>query len=311
LSVAMGVPGKGFWTGTAGPSGTQVPLSASTPFHALSLGKIFSSTIVLKLAEEGLLQLDGTIEKWFPGCPRADEITINHLLGHTSGIQTYEALHEFRLRDQNRFTQQQLVEMAFEYPIREKPGTIFSYSNTGYVMLGMIAGKVLGKTWPEICHHYLIQPLALKNTRATILQNLDMAAVKGYEGDQLSEQNEWPLTYAAAPLISTPTDLLLLYDFILNGSLLNNTSLSCMFASMNIWLKAPNAYYGKGIYVFQGLPAGSYLGHSGAYGPFRTCLYYNIENKLYISVFSNSNASEIETAMFYLSEKMVELLANR
>lgn len=310
LSIAIGVPDKGFWKASIGESGTKVPLNTETKFHALSLGKIFTSALILKLAEDGYLNLNDTIIRWFPDCPRANEITIDHLLCHTSGIQTYEALYEFVLNDKNSFSEEELIDMAFKYDIPDVPDSYFSYSNTGYVMLGIIISQVTGITLNENFIGYFIKPLGLKNTVFCDGENLNMVNIRGFTGEKVTKNNRWPLTYATGPLISTPTDIIILYNYLLSGQFLSKSSMDRMFAEMNIWKYYPDTYYGKGIFVIKDLPSGNYLGHSGGYANFRTCVFYNIENSVFVSIFSNSDAFEIEPAMFSMSEKIVKLVVS-
>jgi D-alanyl-D-alanine carboxypeptidase len=306
LSIAIGIPGIGFWQSAIGESGTTTPLSVNTRFHALSLGKVFTSALVLKLIENGILHMNDTIYKWFPECPRAKEITICNLLNHTSGIQTYEALYEFAL-ESKLLSQEELIQMAFQYPIKDKPNTFYSYSNTGYVMLGIIMEKETGMSLEQLVETNYISPLKLKNTRVATMNNLDMLDIRGYDHTTVSTNTKWPLPYAAGPIITTPTDALLMYNYIFRGDFLSDESIGNMVSEMNIWLNKPNAYYGKGISVFKDLPSGNYLGHTGGDQSFRTCIYYNIENNIFVSIFSNSNAYEVETAMFYMTEKLIKL----
>ena len=308
LSVAIGIPQKGFWKSTIGDSGKKIPLSTETKFHSLSLDKIFTSDLILKLVENGYLKMNDTINKWFPDCPRANEITINHLLSHTSGIQTYEALYEFVLNDKNNYTEEELLEMAFKYNIPDLPNSFVSYSNTGYIMLGVIASKVTGKSLNENFFNFVINPLGLKNTVFCSKENLSMENIRGYSGNDISEIKQWPLTYATGPLISTPTDIVIIYNYLLSGQFLSKESLNLMLSEMNIWKYDPNTYYGKGIYIIKDLPSGNYLGHSGGHGNFRTCVFYNIEKRIFVSIFSNTNTLEIEPAMFYICEKINNLI---
>ena len=308
LSIAIGIPQKGFWKSTIGESGTEMPLSTESRFHALSLGKIFSSALILKLVENGYLKMSDTINKWFPDCPRANEITITHLLSHISGIQSYEALYEFVLNDKNNYTEEEMLEMAFRYNIPDVPNSFISYTNTGYIMLGVIVSKVTGNSLKENFLDYFINPLGLKNTVFCDKENLTMENIRGYNGSEISDSKQWPLTYAAGPLISTPTDIIILYNYLLSGQFLSKESMNFMLSEMNIWKYDPNTYYGKGIYIIKDLPSGNYLGHSGGHENFRTCVFYNIEKRVFFSIFSNTNAFEIEPAMFYISDKINNLI---
>lgn len=308
LSIAIGIPGCGFWKSTIGESGTELPLTTETQFHALSLGKIFTSALILKLMENGYLDIHDTISKWFPDCPRADEITINHLLGHTSGIQTYNTLYEFVTHDRNSYKEEEMLDMAFQYKIDRIPNTYISYTNTGYIMLGLIIEQVTGKSLEACYNEYLIRPLGLKNTLYCDQDNLMMGNLRGFDGNAISDVNQWPLTYATGPFISTPTDIIILFNYLLSGKFLGETYMDLMVSEMNIWKYAPNTYYGKGIYVIKDLPSGNYLGHGGGHGNFRTCVFYNTQKKIFVSLFSNTNASEVEPAMFYMSEQVIKLL---
>lgn len=307
LSVAVGIPDEGFWKSVIGESGTESSLSTNTKFHSLSLGKIFTSALTLKLIEQGFLNINDTVKKWFPDCPRSDEITINHLLSHSSGIQTYDALYEYVLNNGENFTENDLLDIAFQYDISDPPGSFISYTNTGYTMLGLIISKVTGKSLKDNFCDYFINPLKLKNTFYCDKEVLTMNGIKGFKGDEISEKTRWPLTYAAAPFISTPTDITIIYNYLLSGRFLENTSMNLFFSEMNIWKNDPDTYYGKGIYTITGLPSGRYLGHAGGWNSFSTCIFYNIEKKISISIFSNTNAA-VEPAMFFLCEKIMKLL---
>ena len=81
-----------------------------------------------------------------------------------------------------------------------------------------------------------------------------------------------------------------------------------MVTDMNIWMKSPDTYYGKGIYIIKDLPIGDYLGHAGGDANFRTCVFYNPQNKIYVAIFSNTKSSPIEPVMFYMTEKLTKIL---
>lgn len=308
LSMAIGVPQKGFWKYAFGESGTEYSLQTNTKFHSNSLSKMFTAALVLKFIEERRININDTIEKWFPDCPRAKEITIKHLLCNTSGLQTFEALYEFRLFNKNNFSEQDLLSMSFQYPIKNAPDTYFSYTNSGYIMLGCILQQVSNHSLSQIFDEYFILPLKLKNTIICTKDNLDMGIVRGYDENKLSSDNQWPLTYGAGPLISTPTDIVLMYQYLLSGFYSSSESLKLMLTNMNIWMKSPDTYYGKGIYIIKDLPIGDYIGHTGGDTNFRTCVFFNPQNRIFISIFSNTNTTSIEPAMFYMTEKLTKYL---
>lgn len=308
LSFAIGIPQKGFWASAIGESGTATRLDPQTKFHSLSIGKIFTAALAIKFIEQQKINIDDKINRWFPECPRANEISIKHLLCHTSGIQTYEALYEFEKSNSNSFSEQDLLSMSYQYPIKKNPDTYLSYTNTGYIMLGCILQQVSNKNLSQLFNEYFISPLKLKNTTICTKEGLDMGIVRGYDDKVLNDVSQWPLTYGAGPVISTPTEITLMYNYLLSTFFSSKESLKLMLADMNIWMKSPDTYYGKGIYIIKDLPIGDYLGHAGGDKIFRTSLFYNPQNDIYISIFSNTNSSPIEPAFFYITEKLNQML---
>src|SRR5690349_16354599 len=120
----------------------QVPVKPETIFQSGSMGKQFTATAVMMLVEEGKLALDDKLNKYFPDAPEGwRNITIRHLLTHTSGMTDYPQGFDFR-RD---YTEDELYERAKAIPLAFPPGDKWSYSNLGYVMLGILIHKVSGK----------------------------------------------------------------------------------------------------------------------------------------------------------------------
>src|SRR5690349_20079161 len=117
----------------------QVAVKPETIFQSGSMGKQFTATAVMMLVEEGRLALDDKLNKYFPDAPEGwRNITIRHLLTHTSGMTDYPQGFDFR-RD---YTEDELYERAKAIPLAFPPGDKWSYSNLGYVMLGILIRKV-------------------------------------------------------------------------------------------------------------------------------------------------------------------------
>src|SRR5690242_11726102 len=117
----------------------QVPVKPETIFQSGSMGKQFTATAVMMLVEEGKLSLDDKITKFFPDAPEAwRNITIRHLLTHTSGMGDYP--DDFDLR--RDYTEDELVQRIKSVPLAFQPGEKWSYSNLAYVTLGVLIHKV-------------------------------------------------------------------------------------------------------------------------------------------------------------------------
>lgn len=176
---------QGRFTARAGVADLRTgrPVPPGAHFRAASITKTYVATVVLQLVGEGRLSLDDTVEKWLPGLVRGNgndgrDITIRHLLQHTSGLHDYlEEIPLLRSADLYRehrfdpYTPERLVALALDHEPDFQPGETYpdgtpkwNYSNTGYVLLGMIIKRVTGKDWRDEVGHRVIRPLRLRGT---------------------------------------------------------------------------------------------------------------------------------------------------
>ncbi len=136
--------------------------------HILRVGSItktFTAVLILKLAEEEALSLDDPLARWFPAFPNAGQITVRTLLNHRSGIP--EIIPNVLMRSMLPWTAwepQELAAIAAQNMPTFTPGSDFSYSNANYILLGLIAEKVTGRTAAQLLRERLIGPLGLRNT---------------------------------------------------------------------------------------------------------------------------------------------------
>ena len=116
----------------------QVPVKPETIFQSGSMGKQFTATAVMMLVEEGKIGLDDKLAKYFPDAPESwQKITVRHLLTHTAGMTDYPSDFDLR-RD---YTEEELLKTIKAIPLAFEPGDRWSYSNLGYVMLGILIHK--------------------------------------------------------------------------------------------------------------------------------------------------------------------------
>jgi len=124
----------------------QVAVKPETIFQSGSVGKQFTATAVMMLVEEGKIGLDDKINKYFTDAPAAwQNITVRHLLSHTSGTTDYPNDFDFR----KDYTEDELLKRAEAIPLGFQPGDKWSYSNMGYVVLGILIHKVSGKFYGD------------------------------------------------------------------------------------------------------------------------------------------------------------------
>jgi CubicO group peptidase (beta-lactamase class C family) len=179
----------------------QVPVKPETIFQSGSLGKQFTATAVMMLVEAGKLALDDPITRYFDAAPAGwRDITVRHLLTHTSGIKDWEGEKDIDYR--RDYSEEQLAKVAMGLPPDFRPGTQWSYSNTGYVLLGILIHKVSGQFYGDFLHDRVFEPLGM--TTARVINEADIVPNRaaGYQlvEDKLKNQ-DW-----VAPSVNTTAD---------------------------------------------------------------------------------------------------------
>ncbi len=178
----------------------RVPAADSTIYQSGSLGKQFTAAAVLTLAHEGKLGLDQPIRRYLPEGPAAWRgITVRHLLTHTSGIPDYtDSTVDYR-RD---YTEAQLVALAARLPLHFRPGATWSYSNTGYALLGFIVRRVSGTFYGDVLRERIFEPLGMRTARVISERDIVPNRAAGYELVEGGPKNqEW-----VSPTLNTTAD---------------------------------------------------------------------------------------------------------
>ena len=226
--------------GTSGyihPSGTE-RWSADTRSLIASVTKTFTAVLVMQLVEEGKLSLDDTVDKWFPGQPNGDKITVRMLLSHTSGLANYSEIFGM---DPEKWTREwmpeELIAVANEAgPVGVPGGKTAHYSNTNYIMLGRIIEKVTGNNWEHEIESRLIEPLEMKDTTFTKEDTWKGIVVPSYKKDTNGYLStfEFPwyphssTAWAAGGIVSTVSDLMTFASALFDNRLVSSETLSVM-----------------------------------------------------------------------------------
>lgn len=164
LSVAIVENGKIIKAKGYGYSNIEVksPATAETIYQSGSIGKQFTATLALILDEKGLIKLDDKISRYIKGTPPDwKDITIRHLLTHSSGLTRYQPEADLRLD----YADDYLIQKLMPYPLDFAPGTAFRYSNTGYQLLGFIMQKATGRPYGILLKDYIFNPLEMNTAR--------------------------------------------------------------------------------------------------------------------------------------------------
>jgi len=180
----------------------KIPVNPETIFQSGSIGKQFTATAILQLKKEGKLKLDDKISKYFVGTPATwQNITIRNLLTHTSGIPDIPE-DSTGIHLQNNYTEQDLLRLAMKLPLDFKTGEKWAYSNTGYILLGILIHQITGKFYGEILQEKIFAPLSMETIRIINEPDVIMNRSSGYE----LKNGEWKNQSWVAPSLNTTAD---------------------------------------------------------------------------------------------------------
>jgi Beta-lactamase class C and other penicillin binding proteins len=202
-------------------SKTQEPLSTDDLFDIGSITKNFTAVTMLLLQEEGKVNLDQTIDKWFPDFEKGDKITVRMLLNHTSGILEW-----------NEFDDLEGMVDKVNGKFNFEPGTDWSYSNTNFVIAGLIINKITGKDAVEVIREKILDPLGMTHTFMKNFEEypLDDKA-HGHTFDEYGNIVPYELNerfWTAGGIVSNVEDMFKYAYALFNGELLSEESMKEM-----------------------------------------------------------------------------------
>lgn len=273
LGVALQAKDKhGVWKATSGIGDvrTDKPRSAHDRYRVGSITKTFVSTVLLQLEAEGRLSLDDKVDKWLPGLVRGNghdgrKVTVRQLLNHTSGIfnvtaddgfgRTYFLKDGFFKHRYDTMSPERLVAIAMKHEPDFAPGTDWNYSNTNYVLAGMVIEKATGNPYGDEIRARVIEPLGLRSTLVPgTYPKVPKPSSRAY--GKLAETTTGPtydvtelnpsLAYSAGEMVSDSGDLNRFYAALLKGRLLPPKQLAEMKSTIKVD-EIPDAGYGLGL----------------------------------------------------------------
>lgn len=210
---------------------------SGTVYHIASVSKNFTAAAILKLEEKGLLSTKDLLSKYIPDFTRANEITIHHLLTHTSGIANVNDMKEYAEASRVSQTPESLIKLFKGSPLNFNPGDKYSYSNSNYNILAYIVEKVSGKTFGDFLEAELLKPSGMLNTAHHQKANLTIKnCAVGYQSDgnfglEKSDYLDWSSKTGNGSMYTTANDLLKWDRALANGKVLSKASLEQMYAN--------------------------------------------------------------------------------
>jgi D-alanyl-D-alanine carboxypeptidase len=248
------------------------PIRTSDQVRVGSITKSMVATVTLQMVGEGKLHLGDTVEHWLPGLvPGGDQITLRMLLNHTSGIYNYTNDPDYLptlVADPYRYwSPRELIAIATAHKPVFAPGTGWSYSNTDYILIGLILQKVTGSPIQTLLDRRVFKPLHLKNTFFATSGRFRGSYAHGYlppslSGDGYLDVSNWSPSsgWAAGAVVSNAPDLARFYTALMSGRLLKPWLLRQMTTTVETGVEGFR--YGLGIYTMD-TPCGAVWGHDG------------------------------------------------
>ena len=260
--------------------------TTDTKFLIGSVTKQFTAAAILKLQEEGKLAVTDSLQKFFPDFPRGDEVTLHHLLTHTSGIHSYTNRQDFGFRVTMPVDIDELIEEIKTYDFDFDPGGKHLYSNSGYMLLGRIVELASGQSYADYLKEQFFDPLGMNDTG--IFHNgseyENQARGYSYVEEKFKAAKPWNMDWAggAGQIYSTTHDLMRWNEGVFGGQVLGPESLKAAFSATTLNDGSTSQYgYGWMISETRGLKT---ISHNGGLDGFASHLArYPAENVTIVS----------------------------
>ncbi|MEU1404603.1 serine hydrolase domain-containing protein [Streptomyces sp. NPDC005728] len=279
---------------------TRQGISTDDRFRVGSVTKSFSTVVLLQLADEHRLDLDAPVNRYLPGLLPDDRITVRHVLSHRSGLYDYtddmfaDTVSGFEAVRNKVFTYRQLVKLSLDKPRTNVPGAAYSYSNTNFVVAGLLIEKLTGHSVKTAYENRIVEPLKLRDT---FYVHPDTAIpgrfARGYltpdaPGAGLVDATAQTVSWAqsAGAVISSAGDLNTFYSALLGGKLLSQAQL----AEMQRFTRVDSTtWYGLGLRR-RDLSCGiSVYGHTGTVQGYYTYAFATKDGKRSLTAVANTS----------------------
>lgn len=273
----------------------NVPNVLETKFHIASVTKMFIAMAALILSEQGRINLHEKPATYMPELAELDQdITLHHLLSHTSGLQDIYDVPNLRFEMHKlTFEQRNLLSYLLKLPQLFRPGEGWSYSSTGYILIGYLMEKVTGVSFAELLQHSILTPLSMTNTGLDLPRRINVGRAYGHiveNGQVFNAANDKLSNFEEAPgeLYSTVYDLKKWCDALFDCPLVAPHTLTLMFTPYG----HPYSQYGYGWFL-----APRFRTHGGGTPGFQSRIRQYPEQKVSIILLSNSDHMNMETIL--------------
>src|SRR6478736_7695489 len=284
---------------------TKAPMDTTSIFELASVSKQFTAVVIMMLHEEGLLNYDDLVEKYLHGLPY-NNITIRHLLTHTSGLPDYQKVMDEHWDKTKIAGNGEILEYLKKYHPEKsfEPGEKYEYSNTGYVLLGSIAEKALEKDFVEFCRERIFSPVGMSSTNIrtqpekAVLSNFALGHIYVVEKQRYVRADSFPASNytiwlgnrkGPGRISSTASDLLKWDRALYTENLVKKSTLEEAFTPMKLNIDSLSNY-GFG-WEIETSKLGKVVRHSGDNPGYKTHIIRYIDaDKTVILLCNNAHA---------------------
>jgi len=319
---------NGIWVGSVGKGdiASNIDVKPCNRFLIASITKSFTATVIFKYIDQGLLSLNDNAKDYLPASiynklENSKEAKIKHLLNHTSGIPDYYTI-DYELdrinEEYNNWSQYDIIKYAFNQDATNTVGETYEYSNSNYLLLGIILERISGKLLEEIYSEEIFNPLNLSSGYYSANNSITDDTVKGYvdlygNGQYVESQFLYKdeLGTADGGIAMNAYDLGLFYEGLFNENLISDNSLN----EMTNWFPLPSDWVDDDFGHFQngyGLerndtPYGNSVGHTGGIDGFLSIAQYFPESDKTFVLLVNSGSYENQ-ARINIYNEVLELM---
>ncbi len=271
-----------------------VPIAPNMVFRLGSITKQFTAAAVLLLVEEGELSPDQTLGEALPHYQGpAARVTLHQLLTHTAGVPSYTSMEDYGAKMREDATVEEMLDRFRDEPLDFEAGTDWSYSNSGYFLLGAVIEEASGMSYEDFVETRIFDPLGMHRSRYGRVAEIVPGRVEGYQGtgDDLENAPYLSMTqpYSAGSLLSSVDDLALWVEALSDDRLLPDELRRLLWTPATLADGRPTGYgYGLGATEYHGH---TLIRHGGGINGFLTSILWVPDEEIVVAVLSNHTAA--------------------
>jgi CubicO group peptidase (beta-lactamase class C family) len=258
---------------------SEVPVDEDTAFRIGSVTKTYTACLVLLLEEQGLLSTEDTLATWIPEFEDAAEVTLGHLLQNTSGVPNWSTAW-YNETYSSTWTEELLLQQIISNGISAAPGETYEYSNAGFVLAGIAAGRAAGSNYAEALRSHLLEPQGLDHTWLGGFESERATVARGYtyssDWTDVTDNSDGTIDFASGGLVATSSDLQAFWTALHAGEVVSENSYARMVTEGNL-ADGTGTEYGFGIGIRNTDNAGLYYGVDGGVYGYQAMLFWFVE----------------------------------